>query len=82
MHQTHLSATTYVDKDSRTVAGVQAGVFAGDVEILRGDLGRILYEATRDGTEYLFGDSVTGLRQDDGGVHVTFAGPRRAPSTW
>src|SRR3981081_3557230 len=24
----------------------------------RGDLGRILYEATRHGTEYLFGDSI------------------------
>ena len=55
-----------------------AGIFAGDVEILRGDLGRILYEATRDGTEYLFGDSITGLHQDAGGVHVTFAGPRRS----
>ena len=61
--QTHLSATTYVDENGRPVA-------RSDVEILRGDLGRILYEATRDGTEYLFGDSVTGLHQDDDGVHV------------
>ena len=76
--QTHLSATTYVDEDGRPVASMPAGIFAGDVEILRGDLGRILYEATRDGTEYLFGDSIAGLRQDAGGVHVTFrhAAPR------
>jgi len=76
--QTHLSATTYVDEDGRPVASMPAGIFAGDVEILRGDLGRILYEATRDSTEYLFGDSITGLRQDAGGVHVTFrhAAPR------
>ena len=78
--QTHLSATTYVDADGRPVASMPAGIFAGDVEILRGDLGRILYEATRDGTEYLFGDSVTGLRQDAGGAHVTFA--RSAPRTF
>jgi 2-polyprenyl-6-methoxyphenol hydroxylase-like FAD-dependent oxidoreductase len=76
--QTHLGATTYVDEQGRPVASMPAGIFAGDVEILRGDLGRILYEATRDGTEYVFGDSITSLRQDAGGVHVTFrqAAPR------
>src|ERR1700678_817041 len=47
--QTHLSSTTYVDGDGRPVAAMPAEIFAGDVEILRGDLGRILYEATRDG---------------------------------
>ena len=78
--QTHLSATTYVDADGRPVASMPAGIFAGDVEILRGDLGRILYEATRDSTEYLFGDSITGLYQDAGGVHVTFR--RAAPQTF
>ncbi|HEY2266647.1 MAG TPA: FAD-dependent monooxygenase [Streptosporangiaceae bacterium] len=78
--QTHLSATTYVDGDGRPTASMPPGIFAGDVEILRGDLGQILYEATRDGTEYLFGDSVTGLHQDDDGVHVTFA--RSAPRTF
>src|SRR5580693_502134 len=71
--QTHLDTTTYVDADGRRVASMPAGIFAGDVEILRGDLGRILYEATRDGTEYLFGDSITSLRQDADGVRVTFA---------
>ena len=76
--QTHLSATTYVDADGRPVASMPPGIFAGDVEILRGDLGRILYEATRDGTEYLFGDSITGLRQDADGVHVTFRPGRAA----
>ena len=78
--QTHLSATTYVDADGYRVASMPAGIFAGDVEILRGDLGRILYEATRDSTGYLFGDSITGLHQDAGGVHVTFR--RAAPQTF
>ncbi|MGH3151030.1 MAG: FAD-dependent monooxygenase, partial [Streptosporangiaceae bacterium] len=78
--QTHLSATTYVDADDRPVARMPAEIFAGDVEILRGDMGRILYQATRDGTEYLFGDSVTSLRQDDRGMHVTFS--RAAPRTF
>ena len=78
--QTHLSATTYVDADGHRVASMPAAIFAGDAEILRGDLGRILYEATRDSTEYLFGDSITGLHQDAGGVHVTFR--RAAPQTF
>jgi len=78
--QTHLRATTYVDERSQPVAAMPASIFAGDVEILRGDLGRVLYGATRDDTEYLFGDSITSLHQDDDGVHVTFA--RAAPRTF
>jgi len=71
--QTRLTATTYVDADNRPVATMPAGIFTGDVEILRGDLGQILYEATRDRAEYLFGDSITGLTEHADGVHVTFA---------
>jgi 2-polyprenyl-6-methoxyphenol hydroxylase-like FAD-dependent oxidoreductase len=75
--QTHLKTTAYVRADGSAAASMPAGIFAGDVEILRGDLGRILYQATRDGTEYLFGDSITGLQQQPGGVRVTFC--RAAP---
>src|SRR3984957_13959406 len=75
--QTHLDTTTYLDADGRPVASMPAEIFAGDVEILRGDLGRILYQATRDGTEYLFGDTITGLDQRADGVHVSFC--RAAP---
>jgi len=71
--QTHLDTTIYVDADGRPVASMPAEIFAGDVEILRGDLGRILYQATRDGTEYLFGDTITGLDHRADGVHVTFS---------
>ena len=40
---------------------------------MRGDLARILHDATRDETEYLFGDRVTALAEDPAGVTVTFA---------
>ncbi len=70
--QTHLATITYVGANGRPTARLPAEIFAGDVEILRGDLGRILYEATKDGTEYLFGDEITGLAEHAGGVHVTF----------
>jgi 2-polyprenyl-6-methoxyphenol hydroxylase-like FAD-dependent oxidoreductase len=78
--QTHLRSIRYVDDAGRPVASLPPVFFAGDVEILRGDLAAILYRATKDDTEYIFGDSVTGLTQDDAGVHVTFE--RAAPRTF
>ena len=51
----------------------------GTVEIMRGDLARILYELTKDEVEYCFGDSIQALKQDEAGVDVTFerGGSRR-----
>lgn len=48
-------------------------------EIMRDDLAEIFYEATRDRVEYVFGDSITAMVQDAGGVDVSFehAAPRR-----
>ncbi|WP_433147564.1 FAD-dependent monooxygenase [Actinomadura nitritigenes] len=52
---------------------ITAGDLDGpDVEILRDDLSRILADAAGDGVEYLFGDSIAALEQDDDGVRVTF----------
>lgn len=50
-----------------------------DVELSRTDLAAILYETAADRAEFVFHDSITGLRQDDGGVDVTFerGAPRR-----
>jgi 2-polyprenyl-6-methoxyphenol hydroxylase-like FAD-dependent oxidoreductase len=50
----------------------------GDVEVLRGDLSRAIYDATREGVEYRFGDSVASLRDRYGRVAVTFEGGERA----
>ncbi|MFJ8043309.1 FAD-dependent monooxygenase [Kitasatospora sp. NPDC096147] len=51
--------------------------FIADIEILRGDLAQVLYDDTRDGVEYLFGDRIAGLTQDADGVDVVFAGGDR-----
>ncbi|WP_084962068.1 FAD-dependent monooxygenase [Thermoactinospora rubra] len=48
-----------------------------DVEVLREDLVRLVYDRTRDDVEYLFGDSVASLAQDGRGVRVAFE--RSAP---
>ncbi|WP_030690586.1 FAD-dependent monooxygenase [Streptomyces globisporus] len=73
-----------VDASGRVTARVPADSFGGEgivseIEILRGDLARLLYEATLPDTEYLFDDTVTGIDQDADGVTVTFekAAPRR-----
>jgi 2-polyprenyl-6-methoxyphenol hydroxylase-like FAD-dependent oxidoreductase len=54
------------------------GIVSAD-EILRGDLGAILYEAARPGVSYLFDDSITAMEQDTNTVLVSFqnAAPRR-----
>jgi 2-polyprenyl-6-methoxyphenol hydroxylase-like FAD-dependent oxidoreductase len=74
----------YVDEHGRPLVRMPADLFGGEgivaeIEILRGDLSAILYEATRHDTEYLFDDSVSELAQDDDGVKVRFerAAPRR-----
>ncbi|MEU8204098.1 FAD-dependent monooxygenase [Streptosporangium sp. NPDC049046] len=48
------------------------------VEIMRDDLGEILYDATRHDVEYLFGDSIASMTEDADGLDVTFErGPAR-----
>jgi 2-polyprenyl-6-methoxyphenol hydroxylase-like FAD-dependent oxidoreductase len=59
--------------------GDSGGVIA-ELEILRGDLVRILHEATATGVEYLFEDTITSLTQTEAGVRVTFE--RSEPRTF
>jgi 2-polyprenyl-6-methoxyphenol hydroxylase-like FAD-dependent oxidoreductase len=51
--------------------GDSGGAIA-EIEILRGDLVRILHEVTRDGVEYVFGDSIAAISQHEDGVEVAF----------
>jgi 2-polyprenyl-6-methoxyphenol hydroxylase-like FAD-dependent oxidoreductase len=44
-----------------------------DVEIVRDDLVRILYDATKSEAEYLFGDAIAAIVDADSQVSVTFA---------
>jgi 2-polyprenyl-6-methoxyphenol hydroxylase-like FAD-dependent oxidoreductase len=73
----------FVDSAGKRVASMGSDFFGdsggpvAELEILRGDLVRILYAATRDQVEYIFDDSIAGIAQTDGGVEVTFE--RSAP---
>jgi 2-polyprenyl-6-methoxyphenol hydroxylase-like FAD-dependent oxidoreductase len=69
---THMGDMTYVNKANRTIATSPAGAISGELEILRGDLVDILYDATRTRVEYVFDDSISSVRQDATGVDVTF----------
>jgi 2-polyprenyl-6-methoxyphenol hydroxylase-like FAD-dependent oxidoreductase len=67
-----------VDARGRRTAQLAADAFGGEgivaeIEIMRGDLTRILYDATRDDVEYLFGDRIAALEPDADGVAVRFA---------
>jgi len=81
---TNAQALTFRNGRDREVGRMNMGALrraAGsrEVELPRGDLATILYEAARDDAEFLFDDTITALHEDAGGVEVTFdrAAPRR-----
>ncbi|MFB6615739.1 FAD-dependent monooxygenase [Streptomyces sp. NPDC056367] len=70
------SPMTFVDAHGEPLLRLPAEFAGGDIEVLRGDLSRVLYESSHPATEYLFGDTVTSLTETATGVDVTF---RHAP---
>ncbi|MEU6873464.1 FAD-dependent monooxygenase [Streptomyces sp. NPDC046751] len=62
----------FVDEHGRQLLHLPAEFTGGDVEVLRGDLARVLYEHSLPCAEYVFGDSITSLTETAGGVQVTF----------
>ncbi|MEU3457148.1 FAD-dependent monooxygenase [Micromonospora sp. NPDC006766] len=70
--RTDVRAGSVVDRTGKRVASMNGDVFGGreehDAEILRGDLTRLLHDATKNEVDYRFGDSIAAL---DGGS-VTF----------
>lgn len=79
-HDTGMRLARFVDASGTQLATMDAALFGGregdDVELMRGDLARLLVEATGD-VEYLFGDSIAALDPAADGVDVTFAGGGR-----
>lgn len=72
---------TFVDAAGRPLASLDADTFGmrepGDIELMRGDLARILYEATRDRVRYVFSDSVAAIDQVGREVDVRLHGGTR-----
>lgn len=75
--------TEWVDEQNRTIARFDAGSSGSDnaptaeLEIRRGDIAQLIYDATRERASYRFGDSIRAVLQDTGGADVTFASGRR-----
>jgi 2-polyprenyl-6-methoxyphenol hydroxylase-like FAD-dependent oxidoreductase len=74
---TDATALSFVNRAGRRVGRVnmralQRATGSREVELTRTDLAAILYQAARDSAEFRFGDTMTALSQDGGGVDVTF----------
>ncbi|WP_342151454.1 FAD-dependent monooxygenase [Methylorubrum sp. SB2] len=77
-HGTGEEGTAWVDHHGRPVATFPAGDAAGDgptaeMEILRGDLARLLYDGARERAAFRFGEAVAGIEQTPEAASVTFA---------
>ncbi|MEV6556788.1 FAD-dependent monooxygenase [Nocardia sp. NPDC051756] len=73
---------TFVGADGSTIAALRAanlGIGAdGDLEVQRGDLTEILYDAVRDSVAFMFNDSIASLDDRSDGIEVAFrSGARR-----
>jgi 2-polyprenyl-6-methoxyphenol hydroxylase-like FAD-dependent oxidoreductase len=71
-----------VDADGNVLETFRAEDDGGDgyiseIEVLRGDFSKVLYDDTSDSVDYVFGDRIAELTQDEDGVDVTFASGER-----
>ena len=70
--QTGGNAMRFVDESGRRLMRLPAEFAGGELEVLRADLSRVLYEHSRAQATYRFGDSIAWLREHSGGVDVRF----------
>lgn len=77
---THMGSLVMVDADGKEIARFPSEVISGELEILWGDLARILHEAVREHVVFRFADSITGVRDDGAKVTVSFS--RSAPESY
>ena len=77
-HALEQHGVAWVASDGSRRAEMPVTAFDGNglvskLEILRGDLVDVLYQATKDSVEYRFNTRISALSQDDDGVDVTLA---------
>ncbi|NIK59518.1 FAD-dependent monooxygenase [Kribbella shirazensis] len=70
--QTGGNAMRFVDEKGRKLMRMPAEFAGGELEVLRSDLSRVLYEHSCAQATYRFGDSIAALHEDSGGVDVRF----------
>ncbi|MVU76725.1 FAD-dependent oxidoreductase [Nocardia sp. ET3-3] len=73
---TDMRGGAWVDANGKAIATLGPDLIGmrspGDDEVLRGDLARILFDATKSGVDYRFGDAITELVEHADGVEVHF----------
>jgi len=70
--QTNMGAVSFVNEQGKRIADMPAIFLSGEVEILRGDLVRILYDRTKQNVHYMFDDSIATIHDTGTQVDVTF----------
>ncbi|WP_327325976.1 FAD-dependent monooxygenase [Streptomyces sp. NBC_01210] len=70
--QTGGSPMRFVDDDGRQLLYLPAEFAGGGIEVLRGDLARVLHKHSLPRAEYIFGDSITNLTENSSGAQVDF----------
>ncbi|HEY4326698.1 MAG TPA: FAD-dependent monooxygenase [Mucilaginibacter sp.] len=70
--ETRAGKIMIVDENNKKLADMPDGFTSGELEILRGDLANVLYEATKQDVEYIFDDSITKITQTANNVEVSF----------
>lgn len=74
---THEQGIAFVDEDNRTKAFIDVNAFDGEgpiaeLEILRGELAKLLIQHSQDRVSYRFGDSIETMDDKGERVHVRF----------
>jgi 2-polyprenyl-6-methoxyphenol hydroxylase-like FAD-dependent oxidoreductase len=73
---TGMRGASYVNQHGARVASTDADFFGGrttgDLELMRGDLVQLFYDASRQHVEYIFSDTLASLSEDESGVTVAF----------
>jgi len=69
---TNMGDMFYVNGKGKKTVRMPSAAFSGELEIMRGDLARIFYDATKADTRYIFGDSIARLDDNGDAVTVTF----------
>ncbi|WP_114937263.1 FAD-dependent monooxygenase [Mucilaginibacter endophyticus] len=72
-HETRAGKITIANKNNKKLASMPDAFTSGELEIMRGDLAGVFYEATKNDTEYLFDNSIAGIQEDSDGVDVSFS---------
>lgn len=79
-HATGMTGTDLLDDDGNRVGELPAEVFAGELEVPKREVTRILHERTAGVVRYVFDDSINRIDQDADGVRVGFE--RAEPDTY